>query len=134
MLSTSFGDIDIAGSVALARRLSSSPGSPVYTAIFSRVPVSGFPTVRDSRGEQGAGRNRGRKTPRRGSSVQNAKRSRSKLRGCADRANARTAAIRGLLKALLQSAISALRILESLLNRGKILLRRRHVSSFQVSL
>jgi len=40
MFSISFGDIDIAGCVALGGRLSSNPRSSVYTAIFSRVPAS----------------------------------------------------------------------------------------------
>jgi hypothetical protein len=66
--------------------------------------------------------------------VSKCKASRSKLRGCVNRPDARTAVIRELLKILLQRAISPLRILESLLNRGKILLRRRHISSFQVPL
>jgi hypothetical protein len=67
--------------------------------------------------------------------VSKCKASRSKLRGCVNRPDARTAVIRELLKVLLQRAISPLRILvESLPNRGKILLRRRHISSFQVPL
>ena len=46
MFSTSFGDIDIALVVGLlADAYLSNPGPSVYTAIFSRVPASGFLTI-----------------------------------------------------------------------------------------
>src|ERR1700757_1590282 len=131
MPSTSFGDIDIAGRATVVGRLSSTPGSSVYTAISHADRQLDFLPFGKAEGRHLSAAGEELRT---GVRLSRRRASRSKLCGCVNRPDARTTVIRELLKVLLQRAISPLRILEILLNRGKILLRRRHISSFQVPL